>query len=181
MRSCILVFLFSLFSFISLHSQNLNITIYNANGVNILDVEQSEEYELEEWDTYSNETLIEFTRISEKGFILGGEFGAHRLYYWERREPYYGYFIWGTLWTYHLGGIVGYAPFERLFLKTGLNFRYYGDGSGIAVAIVPIAVDYGIRLSDRFSLPVGIRTDAIFANAFTISLNLAVGLRYQIK
>lgn len=159
----------------------MNIAIYNANGVNILDVEQSEEYELEEWDTYSNETLVEYTRISKKGLIIGGEFGAHRLYYWERSEPYYGYFIWGTLWTNNLGGMVGYTPIKCLSLKTGLNLRYYGDGSRIAVAIVPISAVYGIRLSDRFSIPVSIRTDTIFANAFTFSLNIAVGLRYQIK
>lgn len=162
-------------------AQSLKIAIYNANGTNILDVEQSEEYELEDWNTYSNETLIEFTRISENGLILGGEFGAHRLYYWERRDSYTGYFYWATLWTYHLGGLVGYTPNEKLSFKTGLNFRYYGDGSGIAVAIVPIFADYGIRLTDRLSLPVGVRTDAIFANAFTFSLNISVGLRYQIN
>ena len=89
-------------------AQSLSVTLYNANGTNILDVEQSEEYELEDWNTYSNETLIEFSRTSENGFILGGEFGAHRLYYWERRDSYTGYYYWATLWTYHLGGVVGY-------------------------------------------------------------------------
>jgi hypothetical protein len=181
MKSFVSLILIFLIALPSIQSQSMNISLYNANGINILDVENSEEYELEDWDTYSNETLIEFIRISEKGFIVGGEFGAHRLYYWERREPYYGYFIWGTLWTYHLGGLIGYSLNDKLWLKTGLNFRYYGDGSGIAFAIVPLSVDYAIRLSDRLSIPVGIRTDAIFANAFTFSINLALGLRYQIK
>ena len=158
----------------------MNIALYNANGVNILDVEKSEDYELEDWNTYSNETLIEFTRVNDQGLILGGEFGAHRLYYWERRDTYYGYYYWGTQWTYHLGGLVGYALNEKISLKTGLNFRYYSDGSGIAVAI-PIFADYGIRLTDRLSLPVGIRTDAIFANAFTFSLNISIGLNLPDK
>jgi hypothetical protein len=166
----------------NMRAQNLNVAVYNANGTNLLDVEKSEDYELEDWNTYSNETLVEFTRINDNGFILGGEFGIHRLYYWERREPYYGYYIWGTLWTYHVGGLIGFAPTEKLSFKTGFNFRYYGDGSGVAFAIVPLAADYKIiKISRHFSIPVGIRTDAIFANAFTFSINLSIGLRYQIK
>ena len=180
MRSLLHCILWIVISTSVMQAQSMNIALYNANGVNLLDVEKSEEYELEDWNTYSNETLVEFTKVNDRGLILGGEFGAHRLYYWERRDSYYGYYYWGTQWTYHLGGLVGYTQNEKLSLKTGLNFRFYSDGSGIAVAI-PIAADYGIRLSDRLTLPVGIRTDAIFANAFTFSINILVGLRYQIN
>lgn len=166
--------LFSLF----LQGQTLSLSFYDGNGVNILDVEKSQGWVLEDWNTYSNQISLEGLYVLESGLTLGGELGAHRLYYWERRDSYYGYYHWGTMWTYNLGFIVGYTM-DKITLKTGIDLRDYSDGSGIAPGFL-FAGDYAIQLADKLSIPIGIRADVIMAKALTVSPNLIIGLRYRI-
>ena len=179
MKTSIIAIIF-LFGFLPFsRAQHLSVSLYDGNGINILDVEKSEGYTLTDWNTYSNQIVIEGLLVKENGFTLGAELGAHRLYYWERREIYYGNYIWSTLWTYNLGGIIGYTT-HNFAIKAGLDLRDYADGSGVAVGFLT-AADYAIPLGDKFAIPVGIRADFIPANAFTVSLNLTVGFRYRIK
>ena len=76
----------------STFGQHLNLSLYDGNGINLLDVQKSQGMALSDWNTYSNEIVIEGLYILESGFTIGGELGGHRLYYWEYPDSYYSYY-----------------------------------------------------------------------------------------
>ncbi len=158
-------------------SQSFIYGIYNGNGLNILDVEESEGWTLNDWGTYSNLTSLEGLFKLRDKFLLGGEIGAQRLYYWERRSPSTGYFTWGTRWTYNVGALAATSLIdEKLMLKAGAAARIYADGSGTALAVMA-ALDYALFSFGKFSVPLGFRSDFIMAKAPTVCLNITLGLR----
>ena len=157
-------------------SQNYTVGLYCGFGANILDVEESQGWELEEWDNYSIMPTFEALINLDDKFLIGGELGAHRHYYWERRESGTGYFYWGTIWTYNFGALAEYLVTDKLRLKSGLGFRVFSDGSGSSPGIMA-AFDYSVVSFDKLNIPLGLRVDAIPANAFTTSVNITAGVR----
>lgn len=177
MKTLAISFILLVCLLLSTFGQHLNLSLYDGNGINLLDVQKSTGIALTDWNTYSNEIMIEGLYQLESGFIIGGELGAHRLYYWEYKDYIYNYYHWGTLWTHNIGAIVGYSV-NNFTLKTGLDLCSYADGSGTAVGFL-FAADYGISLGKRLAIPIGFRTDFISATAFTTSPQIYLGLRYN--
>jgi hypothetical protein len=173
----ILILLFASSTFLNTFSQSWILGVYSGFGINILDVEKSQDWELEDWNTYSILPYFEaLYKLNDRTF-LGAEIGAHRQYYWERRDDLTGYYYWGTLWTYNFSVLAETLVKDKLTVKSGLGLRTFSDESGSSVGIM-FASDYVLASIGRFVIPLGLRLDFIPANAFTTSVNLTLGLRF---
>ena len=177
MKNRTLIYLIFLTAFFSQKgfSQAFNFGIYNGTGINLVDVEKSQGWELVDWNTYSNLTNIQGLFMLNEKLQIGGEVGAHRLYYWERRSPNTGYYSWGTMWTYNVDLLAAASLNEKIVFKAGIGMRTYSDASGSAFAGLA-SIEYELISFGKFTIPIGLRTDLIMANATTSSINLFLGI-----
>jgi len=178
-RNCLLPVILVLSTISFSKAQDLYAGVNSGIGVNLLDVEKSEGGALSDWNKFSWIGNVEGLVLFPSGYILGAELNIQRLYSYSRFYSPGNYYINGNVWTFHAGAIAGIALTDQLFIKTGANLRIYSDGSGVAPGFMA-SVDYAIPLMENFSLPIGLRTDLIFANATTFSLNAMIGVRYYI-
>ncbi len=151
-----------------------------GGGYTAVDVEKAVDYSpLEEWDNYG----IIFKAVAEyelrPEFLLVGEFGENRLYYWEYRwsDGYYSGTRFRAEWTTNIG--IGFKKIfsETLFIQAGPSIHIFNDGSGTVLGL-NLGGGYQIELSDRLVLPLGFRVEPVFGNAVPVSFLVHTGIRY---
>jgi hypothetical protein len=170
-----------LFSIALCSAQIRSVGLALGFGGTLVDIEKAVEWdELEEWDTWA--TCLKATGEYQLagGLILGGEFGANRLYYWEYRwsDGSYSGYRYDTEWTVNLGVNLTYYLLENLYLKGGAGLHFFVSGGTVPGLLA--AAGYNIALTDKFELPLEIRIEPVFGNATPVSVMLGTGIRYRL-
>lgn len=166
------------------------INLQNNFGYTIVNV--SEAMGIPEYSEITDEGLVEWNQFNYKGLIqilfkksenvsFGPELGFNRLYYWEEKHippmssPRWR---WGTIWTWHLGGILRKSFASHYYVLTGASLHVFFNGTGATIGI-PFAIGHELPISKVFTIPVEFRIDVIFGSAVPIGLGGGVGLKYK--
>jgi len=171
--------LLSFFFFILLYAgsaQFKSVGLVVGAGYTVVDVEQVlESYTLEDWDNFSMlyKAFGEY-QVNEK-FLLGGEFGRNRLYYWEYQAPGYSYYNWRTEWTTNLVIYASYYFGENLFVQFGPGIHFFDDGTVIGFLA---SVGTNISVAEKLQIPLVLRIEPVLGTETPIAINFASGLKY---
>ncbi len=161
-------------------SQKIEISINAIAGTTIIDVESALQTTLEDWNTFSyGGYILGMYRLNDL-LLVGIDAGYHRLYYWEERylaSGYGTYYRWGDVSTMHAGPVIEICK-HRLFLQAGGNIRIFTDESGVVPGIMG-AAGYDIKLSEKLSVPLGLRADVVFGSGTPVAVNFSFGLKYR--
>ncbi len=193
----IIILAFCFLSYSGIYGQ-VHITLYNIwghNGINVSEATGSPYYstansnfttQLVEWDRfyYKGSGQLLFS-INDK-FLMGGEFGFNRLYYWEERYRYTNIytggeyrFRYGTIWTMQIGMLANYYVAGNLYLQPGISFHNFMDKSGTTVG-VSTAIGYDIPVAKHMSIPIEFRNDLIFGNATSKAFGGGLGVKFKL-
>ncbi len=166
------------------------INLQNNFGYTIVDVAQA--MEIPEFSDVTNEGLVDWNQFNYKGLIqvfipkgkmlIGGEIGFNRLYRWEERyQTMAGYdrWRWGTIWTWHIGGLVQLNFANRYYLTTGTGLYTFMNGTGTTVGF-PLALGHTIKINDSISIPIEFRTDVMFGSGTPITIGGGIGFKITI-
>lgn len=172
--------------------RDLSINLQNNFGYTIINV--SEAMEIPEYSSTTDVGLVDLDQFNYKGLIqiffnssrkvsFGAELGFNRLYFWEEKYKTFGFdarWRWGTIWTWHLGGLVRLSFASHYYALTGGSFHVFFNGSGTTLGI-PLAIGHEIPISKGFTIPIEFRVDIIFGNDVPIGLGGGIGLKINIS
>ncbi len=179
MKKIQLFFLALFFISLSASSQKFEIGLNAIAGYTIVNVQTAMEKVLTDWNQFSYGGNVYGLFGLKENLSVGLETGFHQLYFWEEYYGYGGYYRWGDISTIHLGPIAELKA-NNLFAQTGLNLRFFINGSGIVPALM-FGGGYKIPLTGSISLPVGVRADVVFGSATPIAVNLTIGIRFGVQ
>jgi hypothetical protein len=162
-----------------LQAQDIYASVHNGFGVSFVDAGNRllTGQSLSNTNRFSWFGSIEGLYLLPSGYLLGVEFGAHRLYSYKWYDGVGNRTT--TIVTYHPGAIVGIVLKDNFYIKAGVNLRAFSYG-GVSPGAM-IALDYALPLNDLFSIPLGLRSDIIIDGNIILSLNASIGLRYYIN
>ena len=152
-------------------------------GHTVVDVEKAIDYSpLEEWDKISVVIKVTAEYQLKEGLMLGGEFGANRLYYWEYKwsDGFYSGTRYRSEWTTNLGVHITKYFGEVWFMQGGAAVHIFNDGSGTVVGLLA-ATGADLTISDKLKIPLALRIEPVFGNATPIALSIVTGLKYVIR
>jgi len=181
MRIILMLFLV-LFSFPICRAQIQSAGIVLGFGGTIVDVAKAAEWDnLEEWDTWAFILKAGGEYKLSGGLILGGEFGANRLYYWEYRwsDGSYSGSRWGTEWTVNLGVNLTKYFGEKFYVRGGLGLHFFLSGGTVPGLLG--AAGYNFNISDKLIIPLELRIEPVFGNATPVPVLLGTGLKYRLQ
>ncbi len=130
----------------------------------ILDLEKAIDYSpLEEWDNISVVIKVTAEYQLKEGLMLGGEFGANRLYYWEYKwsDGFYSGTRYRSEWTTNLGVHITKYFGEVWFVQGGAAVHIFNDGSGTVVGLLA-ATGADLTISDKLKIPLALRIEPVF-------------------
>lgn len=163
---------------------NFGYTIVNVSeAMEIPESSSTTDYGLVDWNQFNYKGLIQILFNSSQKVSFGAELGFNRLYYWEEKyKPFGSSARWrrGTIWTWHLGGLVRLSFASHYYALTGGSFHVFFNGSGTTLGI-PLAIGHEIPISKVFTIPIEFRVDIIFGNDVPIGLGGGIGLKFNIS
>ncbi len=160
------------------NAQFKSVGLVAGAGITAIDVQNTLEYALSNWNNYSFVIKGYVEYELKGGSLIGGELGTNRLYYWEYPVPGYSWYNWRTEWTTNL--VIYFSKYfnDKFFIKTGAGLHIFHDGT---VPGLLIGAGYALSISDNFVIPLGLRIEPIFGTATPIAINLASGIKYTFK
>lgn len=158
-----------------INAQKLEISVNARGGGTIVDVAEAMGYVMEDWNTWCYGGYIQGLYSPNNYVSFGIDLGYQQLYYYEYRN-YYGYYNWGNIGTFHVGPVLKLEAFN-LYGEGGVHLHIFYNG---VVPGIMLAGGYKIPVSDRLSIPLGLRGDVIFGSATPIAATLILGLSYKI-
>ena len=165
------------------HAQFRSFGVIVGAGPTIVDVEKAIDYSpLEEWDKISIVIKATAEYQLKEGLMLGGEFGANRLYYWEYKwsDGFYSGTRYRSEWTTNLGiHIIKYFR-EVWYIQGGAAIHIFNDGSGTVPGLL-VATGADLNISEKLRIPLSLRIEPVFGNATPIAISVVTGLKYVIK
>jgi len=151
-------------------------------GYTAVDIEEAIGWSpLEEWDNIGIiiKAVVEYEM--KPTLFLVGEIGENRLYYWEYRysDGYNSVTRWRSEWTTNI--VISFRKLmgEALYLQAGPGLHIFNDGSGTVLGFL-LGAGYDLEISDRITIPLGIRIEPVFGNAIPVSFLLNSGIRYNL-
>ena len=152
-------------------------------GITIVDVEKAIDYSpLEEWDNISVVIKATAEYQLKEGLMLGGEFGANRLYYWEYKwsDGFYSGTRYRSEWTTNLGVHITKYLGEVWFVQGGAAIHIFNDGSGTVPGLLA-ATGADFAVGEKIRIPLAVRVEPVFGNATPIAISIVTGLKYVIR
>ena len=174
MKRIVIVSAFML-SALSISAQKVEISFNARGGATIVDVAEAMGYVMEDWNTWCYGGYVQGLYSPAKYVSFGIDLGYQQLYYYEYRN-YYGYFNWGNIGTFHAGPVLQLEAFN-LYGQGGVHLHIFYNG---VVPGIMLAGGYKIPVTDRFTIPLGLRGDVIFGSAVPIAATLTLGLSFKI-
>lgn len=178
MKKTILLFFFFFVLLYAGSAQFKSVGLVIGAGYTVVDVEQVlESYTLEDWDNFSilYKVFAEY-QVNEK-FLLGGEFGRNRLYYWEYKVPGYSWYNWRTEWTTNLVIYASYYLGGNFFVQFGPGVHFFDDGTVFGFLA---SVGTNISVTEKLQIPLIFRIEPVFGTETPIALNFATGIKYML-
>ena len=150
-------------------------------GYTAVDIEEAIDYSpLTDWDNFGVmiKASVEYN-IKDK-FIIVGEAGSNRLYYWEYSwsDGYYTGSRWGSEWTSNLSVHLKKYFWNKAFIQVGPGVHFFNDRTGIVPGLV-FQLGNDIEINQDISLPLLFRMESVFGNSTPSSLLLGAGLSYS--
>jgi hypothetical protein len=157
----------------------LSLNILAGAGVTLVDVEKASGYSsLQDWDTFHYQFKLQ--GFLDLGALDAGlEAGYNKLYWWYYVGPYGSQTIYreGNIGTWSILALVQKSGNCGLFLQAGGGLHMFSDGSAIGLMT---ASGYAFRLSERISIPVFARVDAIFGTGTPIAISGGSGIQIRL-
>ncbi|MCK4820998.1 hypothetical protein KA005_34855 [bacterium] len=178
-----LITLIMLFTFTLGQAQFRSVGFIVGAGHTIVDVEKAVDYSpLEEWDNISVVIKATAEYQLKEGLMLGGEFGANRLYYWEYKwsDGFYSGTRYRSEWTTNFGVHITKYFGKVWFAQGGAAIHIFNDGSGTVAGLLA-AIGADLSVSEKISIPVAVRMEPVFGNATPIAISVVTGLKYIIR
>lgn len=153
-----------------------------GKAVDVPDYNYSTRQGLNDQDQFNYRGLVQVLFQRSETISWGPELGISRLYYWEETYIPVGFsarWRWGTIWTWHIGGIIRKQLSSDYYLLTGGSLHTFMDGSGTTLGI-PFAIGREFSFSDKITLPIELRTDIIFGNDTPIGIGAGIGVKFPV-
>ncbi|MEE4116519.1 MAG: hypothetical protein V2I37_10140 [Marinilabiliaceae bacterium] len=150
-------------------------------GYTAVNIEEAIDYSpLEEWDNFGIMIKANAEYNIKDKFIVVGEAGSNRLYYWEYywNDGYYNGYRWGSEWTSNLSLHIKKYIRNKAFIQAGPGVHFFNNGTGVVPGLV-FQIGNDIELTHNISLPLLFRVESVFGNSSPTSLLLGAGLSYS--
>jgi len=161
------------------HRGGLSLAILGGAGVTLVDVEKASGYSsLQDWDTFHYQFKLQGF-FSLGALDVGLEAGYNKLYWWYYVGPYGSQTIYrqGNVGTWSILALVQKSGNSGLFLQAGGGLHMFPEDSAFGVMA---ASGYAFRLSQRISIPVFFRVDAVFGTGSPIAISGGSGVRIRL-